>query len=63
MKLSEELIDHAWVSDDELKKYKFVPGLREEIELVDKILDKGKQDIWNGKYDNASDKSLRNGNG
>lgn len=61
VKLSDELVDYAWVKIDELKKYKLVPGLREEIELVDKIL-KGKyKDNWQGKYDNLSDKSLRDG--
>lgn len=61
VKLSDELIEYAWVTIDELDKYKFVPGLREEIELVDKTLKKGKQDTWKGKYDSASDGSLRDG--
>jgi len=61
VKISEELIKYAWVSGNELNKYKFVPGLREEIELVDKILKEGKEDVWIGKYDSASDKSLRDG--
>lgn len=61
VKLSEELIDHKWVTQDELKKYKFVPGLREEIELVDKTLKKGKSKTWQGKYDKSTDKSLRDG--
>jgi len=61
VKLSDELIEYAWVGGDELGKYKFVPGLREEIELVDKILKGAKQGAWKGKYDNALDKSLRDG--
>lgn len=62
IKLSDELIDHAWVSIDKLKKYKFVPGLREEIELIDEVHRKEKATTWDGKYDRASDKSLREGN-
>ncbi|UZE93005.1 MAG: NUDIX domain-containing protein [Candidatus Nealsonbacteria bacterium] len=61
VKLSEESVDYAWITAVELDKYKFVPGLREEIELVDKILKKGKKDTWKGKYNNTSDKSLRDG--
>lgn len=61
VRLSEESIDYAWVTADELDKYKFVPGLREEIELVAKVLKKGRQDKWKGKYDSASDESLRDG--
>jgi 8-oxo-dGTP pyrophosphatase MutT (NUDIX family) len=63
VKLSEELIEYVWVGGNELAKYKFVPGLREEIELVNKILKEGKQESWKGRYDNASDKSLRDGRG
>lgn len=59
VRLSEELIEYAWITANELSKYKFVPGLREEIELVDKVLKEGKQAGWQGKYDKASDKSLR----
>jgi len=61
VELSDELIDYAWVTVDKLNEYKFVPGLKEEIELVDKALRKGKQNAWGGKYDSASDKSLRDG--
>lgn len=61
IKLSEESIDCAWVSVDELNKYQFVPGLKEEIELVDEVLEEGKHDGWKGKYDSSSDKSLRDG--
>jgi len=61
VRLSGELVEYAWVTGDELSKYKFVPGLREEIELVNKILKGAKHDIWKGKYDSSSDKSLRDG--
>ena len=63
VKLSEESVDYAWVSADELDKYKFVPGLREEIELVDKVLKKGKHNGWKGKYDGSLNESLRDGVG
>lgn len=61
IKLSDELVEYTWVTVNELDKYKFVPGLKEEIELVDKYLKEGSQQVWKGKYDNTSDKSLREG--
>jgi 8-oxo-dGTP diphosphatase len=61
VKLSEELTEYAWITTKELDKYQFVPGLREEIELVDKVIKGGKRILWAGKYDKATDKSLRNG--
>lgn len=61
VKLCKDLTDSAWVSANELKNYEFVPGLREEIEMVDKIL-KGKEvEVWSGKYDSSQDKSKRDG--
>lgn len=61
VKLSEELIDYTWVKAGDLGRYKLVPGLREEIELVDKTLKKGGENTWQGKYDKSSDKSARDG--
>lgn len=61
VKLSEELTKYAWITTDKLDKYQFVPGLKEEIELVDKVIKEGKQNLWSGKYDKASDGSLRDG--
>lgn len=61
VKLSEDLIDYAWVTADKLNKYQLVPGLREEIELVDRVLKEGSHYVWKGKYDHASGKSLRDG--
>jgi len=61
VKLSKDLIEYAWVNLEELKKYELVPGLREEIELVDKALKKEKYRAWSGKYDDASKQSVRNG--
>lgn len=61
VKLSKELIDYTWVTANELKNYEFVPGLKEEIELVDRVLKEGQHDLWSGKYDDASAKSLRDG--
>jgi 8-oxo-dGTP pyrophosphatase MutT (NUDIX family) len=61
VKLSHEMIEYAWVSANELDKYKFVPGLKEEIELVDKVLKEGRQETWQGKYDSGADGSLRDG--
>ena len=61
VKLSKDLIEYAWVNLEELKKYELVPGLREEIELIDKALKKGNYQIWSGKYDDASKQSVRDG--
>lgn len=61
VKLSEESVEYTWVSVNELDKYQFAPGLKEEIELVNKTLKEGKHNGWNGKYDSVSDKSLRDG--
>lgn len=61
VKLCQDLIDFAWVSAKELKKYEFVPGLREEIEMVDKVLKGKTPKIWSGKYDSPLDKSKRDG--
>lgn len=61
VKLSEDLTDYAWVKVAELKNYEFVPGLREEIEMVDRVVKGEKSGAWTGKYDNADRKSLRDG--
>jgi 8-oxo-dGTP diphosphatase len=61
VKLSEELTDYTWVSVNELDQYNFVPGLREEIELTDKAIREGKRLAWEGKYNHASNQSLRDG--
>jgi len=61
VKLSEESVEYKWVSVNELDKYQFAAGLKEEIELVNKTLKDGKHNGWNGKYDSVSDKSLRDG--
>lgn len=61
VKLCQDLTDYAWVSAKELKNYGFVPGLREEIEMVAKILRGKKVEDWSGKYDNPQDKSKRDG--
>jgi 8-oxo-dGTP diphosphatase len=61
VKLPEELIEYAWVTGDDLKKYKFVPGLLEEIEMVDKQLKGEGMKKWEGKYDNKDDESVRDG--
>lgn len=61
VKLSEELVEYAWIGAEELGQYKFVPGLKEEIELVDKELNEGVREEWQGKYDNKEDESLRDG--
>lgn len=42
VKLDEDSIDYKWATLKELKKYDLVEGLYEEIEMVDKILRKGK---------------------
>jgi len=61
VKLCKDLTDYAWISAKELKNYEFLPGLREEIEMVDKILKGKKPRIWSGKYDSPLGKSKRDG--
>lgn len=36
--LDDELIDHAWVSLDEMKNYNLIAGIDEELELVEKTI-------------------------
>jgi 8-oxo-dGTP diphosphatase len=36
--LSDELIDHAWVSLEEAKNYELIEGIYEELEMLDKVL-------------------------
>ncbi|MCJ7804831.1 NUDIX domain-containing protein [Patescibacteria group bacterium] len=61
VRLSKDLIEYAWIDIKELKKYELVPGLREEIELVDKALKEGNYQAWQGKYDDVSRQSVRDG--
>jgi 8-oxo-dGTP diphosphatase len=61
VELSEELTEFAWVKGEELQNYKFVPGLLEEIEMVDKELKGKKSGKWEGKYDKGDDRSVRDG--
>ena len=48
--LNQESIDYKWVSFEEAKEYKLVPGLLGELEMVDKILNG--EDINKIKYKN-----------
>lgn len=61
IKLSPDLTDYAWASVDELKNYELVPGLREEIEMVDKVLKDRSVEQWMGKYDDRLAESKRDG--
>lgn len=61
VKLCKDLIEYVWADLKELEKYEIIPGIREEIELVDKALKEGKSEAWQGKYDDASRESVRDG--
>ena len=61
IKLSKDLIEYAWTDIKELKRYELVPGLREEIELVDKAFKEDDYQNWSGKYDDVLRKSVRDG--
>lgn len=61
VKLCKDLIEYAWADIKELEKYEIIPGIREEIELVDKALKEGKSETWQGKYDDTSKQSVRDG--
>lgn len=44
VKLDEDNVNHAWVTDEEAKNYDLVEGLLEEIEMVEKILKEVSED-------------------
>lgn len=45
----DEVTDFAWVTLEEAKEYNLVPGVWEELEMVDKIL-KGEDPTWERKH-------------
>ena len=47
-KLSEELVEFAWVNLKEAKKYDLIEGIHEELEQAQKLLD-GERKIWKRK--------------
>ncbi|MBN2100579.1 NUDIX domain-containing protein [Candidatus Dojkabacteria bacterium] len=57
--LADELTEFAWIEGYQIGDYEFVPGLSEEIEMVDKKIKGEKVDEWEGKYDSAEDESKR----
>ena len=61
VRLSNELIEYAWVSVNELKKYELLSGIREEIEMVHEVLKKGKRRVWAGRHSDPLGESLRDG--
>ena len=58
IKLSDELVDYKWVSVEELDKYPLISGIREEIEMVDKQIKKGRRSSWFGKYNQEGEQSM-----
>ncbi|MBN2016169.1 NUDIX domain-containing protein [Candidatus Dojkabacteria bacterium] len=61
IQLSKELTEYKWVDRNGLENYALVPGLREEIEMVDDILKGGGVESWSGQYDSCDDESVRDG--
>jgi 8-oxo-dGTP diphosphatase len=61
MNLSDEIADYKWVSIKELKDYKLISGIREEIEMVDRAIKKGSHQNWQGKYNISGEQSMREG--
>ncbi len=61
IKLSDELVDYKWVSVEELDKYPLISGIREEIEMVDKQIKKGRRSSWFGKYNQEGEQSMVEG--
>ncbi|MFQ5475133.1 MAG: NUDIX domain-containing protein [Candidatus Nanoarchaeia archaeon] len=45
LKLSDELVDHAWVTLEEAKRYKLIDGIYDELVMLDKHL-KGEEVTW-----------------
>lgn len=48
--LSNELSEFAWVTLEEAKDYDLLPGIWEELEMVDKILKGEQQGAWERKH-------------
>ena len=44
--LSDELVDHAWVTLEEAKNYDLIEGIYEELEMLDKLLKGEKVGEW-----------------
>jgi hypothetical protein len=44
--LCNALIEYAWVSLEEVKKYDLIEGIYEELEILDKFLKTGNNMIW-----------------
>jgi 8-oxo-dGTP pyrophosphatase MutT (NUDIX family) len=40
--LGKDMTDSAWITPEEGKKYKIIPGILEEIEVVDRLIKTGK---------------------
>jgi len=57
----DRVIHHYLHPAHELKKYKLLSGIREEIEMVHEALKKGKSHVWAGKHSDPLSKSLRDG--
>ncbi len=54
VKLNEEAIDHKWITLEEAKNYDLIPGIYEELVMLDKILKGEKIERW----DNELSQSL-----
>ncbi len=50
VKLNEELVEHAWVTLEEAKSYQLIPGIYEEIEMLDKHLKGEKLGEWGASF-------------
>jgi len=46
----DEVVDYAWVTLEEAKEYDLLPGVWEEIEMVDNIIKKGSIGAWKRKH-------------
>ncbi|MBW2972191.1 NUDIX domain-containing protein [Candidatus Woesearchaeota archaeon] len=46
VRLSSELTDHAWVTLDEARKFPLIPGIFEELEMLDEALKGQKIKEW-----------------
>jgi len=49
VKLSEDMVEYAWVSLEEAKNYNLIDGIYEEMEMLDRFLKDGTMGVWEKK--------------
>ena len=52
VKLNDESVEHAWIGLEEAKNYELIPGIYEELVMLDKILKGEEAEEWSKDTDN-----------